>query len=491
VDGLNTGIDEFGVHFPGGRRGGTEALATVRPERRRRPASDRIVQVAFSTVDQATVEGEFSVRGTDGPVGSPTPTANEVILTSKRQGTVSGDYDLFSGAPSGSVGMISATRMIESAVIPWDGQPALAPDGKTLYFASDRAGSLGGVDIWMCQRHGNGGWGEPVNCGPAVNTMCDELTPWVSGDGRWLYFSSSGHSTVGGYDIFRSRVLGPQQFGNASNLGRPINTVADELGPSAPSNADPDTLLYYSSDQPGAQLFDIYVLHRLPRRGGGARPREGRDVTLTGIVIGPEGRPIDSALVTVKGGDPPETDSTLTDVTGRYRIPVREGYSYELIAGSPGTLFVREIVRIPITEGRTTFEHDIRLPDTVTFRVNFPFNNATDPYEYTLDDRGHPSDLKWVDMIDQAAAFLRRMNQTGLRFEIIGHTDPVGSDAFNIDLGRRRAEFIKRELARRGVSAEMLVVRSEGEGRPLIQFQGEQRDLYHARLRRVELIRLK
>lgn len=500
VEGLDTRIDEMGVHFQGGRRGGgrlqgsaVDALATVRSERRRSPATDRIVEVSLGRVDKATVNGSLTVRGASGPVGTPTqsPSGDTVYYGSRGTGTVSGDYDLFMGTRQEGVGVVASRRVRESAVVPWDGQPALSPDGRTLYFASDREGSLGGVDIWMCRMGRDGVWGDPVNCGPSVNTQCDELTPWVSGEGKWLYFSSSGHSTVGGYDLFRSRILSPGQLGNAQNLGRPINTVADELSPSAPPGADPDTLLYYSSDQPGSQLFDIYVLHRLPRKGGGTRPRERRDVTLTGTVIGPDGRPVDSALVTVSGGDPPTTDSTITDVTGRYRIPVKEGYSYEVIAGSPGTLYMREIVRIPITDGRTTVEHDITLPDTVTFRVNFPFNNATDPYEFTLDDRGYPSDLRWVDMIDQAANFLRRMNGTSNRFEIVGHTDPVGSDPFNMDLGRRRAEFIRRELVRRGVSADMLSVRSEGEGRPLVQMQGELRDTYHARLRRVELVRKK
>lgn len=501
VDGLNTPIDEFGVQFQGGRRGGDrfqgrgpgEALATVRPERRRRPAADKIVEVAFSRVNKAMVTGDLSVRGASGPVGVPTrsTSGDTMFFTARGSGTVSGDYDLFMGNRREGVGFVSSRRVRESAVVPWDGQPALSPDGRTLYFASDRKGSLGGVDIWMCVLGKDGMWSDPINCGPGVNTQCDDLTPWVSGDGRWLYFSSSGHSTVGGYDLFRSRILTPGQFGKASNLGRPINTIADELGPSAPSGADPDTLLYYSSDQPGSQLFDVYVLHRLPRSGGGTRPRERRDVTLTGTVIGPDGRPVDSALVTVSGGDPPETDSTVTDVTGRYRLRVKEGYSYELIAGSPGTLYMREIVRIPIGDGRTSIEHDVRLPDTVTFRVNFPFNNATDPYEFTLDDRGLPSDLRWVDMIDQAADFLRRMNGTSNRFEIVGHTDPVGSDPFNMDLGRRRADFIRRELVKRGVSADILSIHSEGEGRPLVQMQGELRDTYHARLRRVELVRKK
>jgi outer membrane protein OmpA-like peptidoglycan-associated protein len=126
----------------------------------------------------------------------------------------------------------------------------------------------------------------------------------------------------------------------------------------------------------------------------------------------------------------------------------------------------------------------------VTFRVNFPFNNATDPYEFTLDDRGMPSDLRWRDMIDRTADFLRRFNGApGRHFDIIGHTDPVGSDPFNLDLGRRRAEFIRTQLVKRGVSAALLSVSSEGESNPLPMRDNETEELYHARLRRVEMVR--
>jgi hypothetical protein len=203
------------------------------------------------------------------------------------------------------------------------------------------------------------------------------------------------------------------------------------------------------------------------------------------------GQPIDSALVTIERRDPPgPIDSTLTNPNGEYRFEVEEGKRYELVAGSDSTLFIREEVRIPLADGRLNTNHDIVLSDTVTFRVNFPFNNATDPYEFTLDDHGLPSDLRWSAMIDRASEFLKRFNGSmAHHFEIVGHTDPVGSDPFNLDLGRRRADFIRHELIRRGVSSELLGVYSVGESRPLEQLPGETEELYHARLRRVELIR--
>jgi hypothetical protein len=490
VEGLNTGVDEFSVLFG---TSGREALVTARTRGSNRlRADDAINTAAFSRVDKATVQEKItSPRGLERAIGGGARgSQNEIHFATKFPGTISGDYDLAVGTLRDGA-ITSPVRNGVSAVVPWDAQPALSPNGKILYFASDRKGGFGGVDIWSCQRQSDGRWSDPVNLGPAVNTPCDELSPWVSGNGKWLYFSSAGHATVGGYDIFRSAILSDGEYGKWQNLGQPINTRFDELFASAPSSADPDTLLYYSSDQARSSGFDIYVLHRLPRSGGGKRNTPSREVTMTGTVLDPQGHPVDSALVTIDGGDPPRRDSTRTTSDGRYDVKVLEGHEYEVIAGSDKTLYLREIVRIPITDGRTTYTHDIALPDTVTFRVNFPFNNATDPYEYTLDDRGLPSNLRWVDMIDRAAEFLSRQNRSQNRFEIVGHTDPVGTDAFNLDLGRRRAEFIRRELIKRGVSSSILSIRSEGEGRPLGQMPSEAQELFHARLRRVELVRKK
>lgn len=487
VAGLDGPEDEFSVSFT--RRDGTTALATIRERERR--ASEELVAVRFSSITEARSERAVQARGTLGGVGGGTllPNGDSIFLASREAGTVMGDYDIFAGTLAAGGIDVSVRRRLSSLVY-WDAQPALSPDGRTLYFSSDRGGGYGGTDILVSRLADNGTWSDPVALGPGVNTSCDELSPFVSGDGRWLYFSSAGHATVGGYDIFRVPIAGTD-VGRAENLGRPINTPDDELFPSSPSGADPDTLLYYTSNQPGSQGFDIYVLHRLRRPPGRITTTEPRTVMFGGIVRDPQGRPVQQAQVTMEPRNPPGPSTTTeTNQEGEFEFEVGEGNTYELVAGSDNTLFVREQVRIPISDGRRTIRHDIMLPDTVTFRVNFPFNDASNPYEFTLDEQGLPTNLRWSDMIDRAAEFLRRFNDRGdTRFLIVGHTDPVGSDPFNLDLGRRRAEFIRRELVKRDVAANLLTVGSEGEGRPLGRRPGEEEGQYHARLRRVELIR--
>lgn len=104
---------------------------------------------------------------------------------------------------------------------------SLSADGKTLYFTSNRKGGLGDLDIYKAERDEKGGWGKPVNLGAAINTPFNEETPFVTDDGTVLFFSSEGHTSMGGYDIFRYQFENPGQ--GAVNMGYPLNTTDNDL----------------------------------------------------------------------------------------------------------------------------------------------------------------------------------------------------------------------------------------------------------------------
>jgi tetratricopeptide (TPR) repeat protein len=107
---------------------------------------------------------------------------------------------------------------------------AITNDARTIYFTSDRKGGLGGTDIWVSHKLPTGHWGEATNLGPDVNTDMDEDFPNVSPDGKTLYFSSKGHTTMGGYDIFRMEWDEiNHKWANLKNLGYPINTPEDDM----------------------------------------------------------------------------------------------------------------------------------------------------------------------------------------------------------------------------------------------------------------------
>ena len=111
-----------------------------------------------------------------------------------------------------------------------DKQPCLSPDGRYLYFASDRAGGLGKMDIWVSELDANGRWGKPKNLGAPINTPGDDICPFIHPDNQTLYFSSDGHPGLGRKDIFMSRLDSAGHWVEPVNLGYPINSHRDEIG---------------------------------------------------------------------------------------------------------------------------------------------------------------------------------------------------------------------------------------------------------------------
>ncbi|MCK9164160.1 MAG: hypothetical protein M0O93_07425, partial [Bacteroidales bacterium] len=111
----------------------------------------------------------------------------------------------------------------------WESQPCISPDGKTLYFVSNRGGGYGGLDIWYSIKQRNGSWSRAINAGPKINTPLNEKAPFVHPDGISFYFSSTGWRGLGGYDLFYLR-LDDKDMKKPINLGYPINTEADEIG---------------------------------------------------------------------------------------------------------------------------------------------------------------------------------------------------------------------------------------------------------------------
>lgn len=106
----------------------------------------------------------------------------------------------------------------------------ISSDGNLLYFASNRDGGIGGTDLYVSRKLPNGTWGPAQNLGPEINTAFDEDFPNITNDGKLLYFSSNGHTSMGGYDIFKAELNeSTHQFSNPKNVGSPINTPEDNF----------------------------------------------------------------------------------------------------------------------------------------------------------------------------------------------------------------------------------------------------------------------
>jgi hypothetical protein len=109
----------------------------------------------------------------------------------------------------------------------YESHASISSDGKKLYFTSNRDGGQGNLDIYVSERDGTGDWGPAVNLGAAINTPYNEDSPFITKNDSVLYFSSEGHSSMGGFDIFKSQKIG-NTWKTPTNIGFPINTTDDD-----------------------------------------------------------------------------------------------------------------------------------------------------------------------------------------------------------------------------------------------------------------------
>lgn len=418
----------------------------------------------------------------------------------------------------------------------WESQPALSPEANVIFFATDRGDGIGGTDIWFTIDLGNG-WSDPFNCGNTINSRCDELSPFVTNNGKRLLFSSAGHETVGGYDIFsieiseqfwldvKSKSISKLQnpgnyFSSRKNLRPPLNTEFDELFPSCPG--DCDSILYYSSNQNSktssiiqmAGGFDLFVRHKVPspyviasatKKPGNVEidfkaPDMSSDLkspqykppekfTLEGTVRDHSTQqPVQDANVTVK--ELPEEKirlQTSTDASGKYKVELEKDKEFEISAQGKDLFFDSFKLRVDSDDPVKNITRDLRLPELFELRVNFPFDNYTNPYRFTLDSSGIETNRTWESELDLLANNIKNSSDKLSKVILVGHTDYSGSNDYNDRLGMRRVEFVIEELVKRGVPKELLEGRSAGENELLAKLPSEDDSFYMRRLRRVTL----
>ncbi|MDQ1265483.1 MAG: OmpA-like protein [Bacteroidota bacterium] len=490
---------------------------------------------------------------------------NYLLLPHER---ILGNSKIYSGRIEGN--LVSNVSQLKGRMQPdsynWESQPALTPDGSALFFASDRIGSLAGTDIWFSIRLSDGSWSEPINCGDSVNSQCDELTPFVTSDGKKLLFSSSGHSTVGGYDIFSAEISSQiykniankdiselkrtgSYFSNVQNLRPPLNTPADELFPGCPGNCD--SILYYSSNQSGSEKslvqlrggFDLYVRHKIvlaemaPSKERVVKPIEVNlpteiniedkikmpdaptlpFYTLEGTVYNAKTQDVvPFAELTVKELPSAEIKKQFNaNEKGWYEVQLEKQKSYEITAQAEHLFFDSYKIQIdddiiaehlsrtqppPLEEFRISQDKsdkriihiikDFHVPETLILRINFPFDNFNDPYRFVLDSNGVEINRSWQEELDLLAQNILKYKVGLLKISLVGNTDDVGTVEYNNRLGKRRVDFVIRQLILRGVSEELLEGRSAGELEPLPQRQDENIEIWRKRLRRVSIDRI-
>ena len=342
----------------------------------------------------------------------------------------------------------------------WDSQPTLSADGNSLYFASDRPGGYGGIDLYVTRKDSKTGvWGIPQNMGPKINTRGNEKTPFIHSDSETLYFSSDGLFGFGGMDIFFIRKNDKGEWMDAENIGYPINTEVDDVGFFV--STDSKTGYFFSYDEgkmrgKGVGRYDFYSFELYKE----ARPQE--TTFLSGEMKDKSGNKIDGAKVEVINTVTKEKTFAVVDsVKGTFMVAVNLKRKDDLLitVKKADYAFTSKIVNIK----DATFTN---RPKPVTLEVNeasagntFVINNLF--YKTNSAELTNESFI----VLESFAEYLKE-NST-INIEIQGHTDNVGPVKANEALSANRAYTVKAYLEEKGVDGKRMTAKGFGPNRPI------------------------
>ncbi|MBL4657845.1 MAG: PD40 domain-containing protein [Flavobacteriales bacterium] len=230
---------------------------------------------------------------------------------------------------------------------------SLSADGNKIYFASNRPNGLGGRDIYRCVRFPNGEWSLPINLGPTINTQYDDDAPFIHPDDKTLYYSSKGHNTMGGYDIFKSTLQDDRTWSAPENMGYPINTSGDDRY--FVLSADGKRGYYSSEKKDGFGDQDLYVIHF---------PDDTKDLTLIrGIVTADSsGVPL-KARITIRNYETKKMEALhkSNSATGRFLLIIPPGKKLKMTVDVPGYEGYQEVLHYDKNKGFEILEKSIVL----------------------------------------------------------------------------------------------------------------------------------
>jgi len=314
------------------------------------------------------------------------------------------------------------------------GHAALSADGSALYYVSDMPGGFGGTDLYVCERTADG-WGLPRNLGPTVNTPGNEMFPTMRGD--TMYFSSNGHRSLGGLDIFRS-VLHDGDWSAPENLNYPINTQHDDFALVMLDGSKG----YLSSNRAGQD--GIY------------RFQENAPTLVLNISVFDmdDGSPMAGAEVRLLEPMKTEPLTLFTNDDGQVTFPLTVEKLYEVLASKDGVFTERRTVDTRGQRISKTYDEEFRMQRVV---IDKPIVIENIYYDYD----------KW-DIRPDAAVELDKIAQVfidnpNLSFELGSHTDSRASDTYNLLLSDMRAKSAVDYLIQRGVPSDRISARGYGE----------------------------
>lgn len=229
----------------------------------------------------------------------------------------------------------------------WEGGACISPDGKKLFFTSERTGGFGNSDIWMVERINKKEWGKPVNLGATINTSYDEGGLFLAPDGKTLFFCSNGPGSMGSYDIFRT-VLENGKWSTPVNLGYPINSEQKDGPLTIAANTK---FAYIASERKGGLGgSDIYKIdlkdYALLESDFKAKVSDGLSIVKGVIRDGYEGYGIPDVEVELTDASGKSVGSAITGENGDYFFTVPGGATYAITIKKKGFKTITESIEV-------------------------------------------------------------------------------------------------------------------------------------------------
>ena len=324
------------------------------------------------------------------------------------------------------------------------GHPALSPDEKTLYFASDMPGGFGGTDIYKVEITGDNSYGTPVNLGNKINTSMDETFPFVTQE-NVFYFSSNGHLGLGLMDIFKADLA--QTNINVENLGTPVNSNLDDF---AYFQKDENNTGYFASNRDGGidNIYGFNLLKTLILKG-----------QVTDII---NQNPIPGASIRLMDENNKQIAFLETDEDGNYKTEINRDTKYPI-----------EAKHIEYQE-KTGTVNSFNTDDKVELIYNIALSPIED-VDYLAEINNIYFDFDKSNIRADAAKELDKLvnlmvnKYPDLVLEIGSHTDFRGSEQYNEALAMRRAKSTYEYLISKGISPERIqAYKGYGETKPAI-----------------------
>ncbi|MFN4235462.1 MAG: OmpA family protein [Bacteroidia bacterium] len=333
----------------------------------------------------------------------------------------------------------------------WESHATISSDGNTLYFTSDRKGGFGGRDIYFSRKLPNGEWGLPINMGPKINTPYDEDGPFIHPDNRTLFFSSKGHNSMGGFDVFISMKDENGNWSQAMNMGYPLNSSDDDVF--YVLSADGKRAYYSSFKEDGYGEKDLYMANFIEFK-------EKPLALIKGTVKDAYGNVPKDVVIIVSDNETGEVVGTYipNSRTGNYLFILPPGANYNISYEAEGYLFKSENIDIPEDANYFQVNKAIEL-EAIQVGSKIVLNNIFFDF-----DKATLRDISKVEL--EKLTKLMELN-TQMKVEISGHTDAKGNEDYNLKLSQDRAQAVVDYLINRGIDKNRMIAKGYGKLKPI------------------------